>query len=172
MPKFNHRGIVIGLVAVIALLLSITVGLAKDNQKQKFAMLDDFAAETGASGSGESSVSKGSVKIKIKAEGLRPHHQYELKVIITTGRPPIVGLPPDAVVTCGPETSNRRGKARFKCDIDLVQLATEQGFLLDPGDEYRLDFFVTHIHPTDPAGNPQGGGGARSRRHTTSCAGP
>ncbi len=157
MPKFNHRGIVIGLVAVIALLLSITVGLAKDNQKQEFAMLDDFAAENGASGSGESSVSKGSVKIKVKAEGLLPRHQYEMKVIITTGRPPIVGLPPDAVVTCGPETSNRRGKARFKCDIDLVQLATEQDFLLMPGDEYRLDFFVTHIHPTDPAGNPQGG---------------
>jgi len=32
----------------------------------------------------------------------------------------------------------------------FVQLATEGGFLLLPGDEYRLDFFVTHIHPTVP----------------------
>ncbi len=153
MPKFNHRRIVIGLVAVIALLLSITVptALADDDQEQEFAMLDDFATElTGASGSGKSEVRRDSVRIEVKAEGLLPRHQYEMKVTIgdcppepssaADCVPPVMGDP--AVVTCGPETSNRRGKARFRCAIDLVQL-------LGPG-TYRTDFFVTHIHPTGP----------------------
>ncbi len=141
MPKFNHRGIAIGLVAVIALLLSITLGLAKDNQKQEFAMLDDFATEiTGASGSGESKVHKDSVRIKVKAEGLLPRHQYEMKVTIgDEGVPPVMGDP--IFVTCGPERSNRRGKAQFRCELDLVDITGAPG-------TYRLDFFVTHNHAT------------------------
>ncbi len=157
MPKFNHRGIVIGLVAVIALLLSITVptALAGDDQEQEFAMLDDFATEDGASGSGESEVDGDFVEVAVDAEGLLPYHQYEMKVTIgpctspaiADCDAPIVGMP--AVVTCGWENSDSDGEVEFDCDLDLVEL-------LGPG-TYRLDFFVTHIHPTDPAGNPQGG---------------
>ncbi len=135
MPKFNHRGIVIGLVAVIALLLSITVGLAKDSQKQEYDMNDRFADDGGASGSGKISVHKNSIRVKVKAEDLEPHHQYEMKLTIG----PAGDFAPTNVVTCGPKTSNRRGKANFRCDIDLVQL-------LGPG-TYRVDIFVTHIHP-------------------------
>ncbi len=136
MPKFNHRGIVIGLVTVIALLLSITVGLAKGSQKQEYEMRDDFATEDGASGSGKLSVHKDSIRVEVKAEGLDPKHQYEMK--LTIGPPG--AFDPTNVVTCGPKTSSHRGgKARFRCAIDLVQL-------LGPG-TYRVDIFVTHIHP-------------------------
>ncbi len=103
---------------------------------------------TGASGSGVARTHKDSVRIQVRAEGLLPHHQYEMKVTIgdcppdpnsaADCVPPVEGDP--VVVTCGPETSNRRGKARFRCAIDLVQL-------LDPG-TYRTDFFVNHIHHT------------------------
>ncbi len=44
------------------------------------------------------------------------------------------------VVTCGPKTSSRSGKLRIKCTIDLLDF-------LDP-DTYRVDIFLTHIHPT------------------------
>ena len=143
MPRLNHRGTVMGLAAVIALLVSITVAptaLAHDPQEQEFAMLDDFATEqTGASGNGVSSVRGDSVRIQVNTHGLLPHHQYEMKVTITTGRPPVVG-PPPGVVTCGPETTNSSGHVHFDCTIDLVQLHGTG--------THRLDFFVTHIHPT------------------------
>ncbi len=134
----------LGAATILSLLLSITVGptALADSEKQNFDMLADFATEqTGASGSGVSRTHRDSVRIAVKAEGLLPHHQYEMKVTIgDEGVPPVMGDP--VVVSCGPETSNRRGKARFRCAIDLVQL-------LGPG-VYRTDFFVTHIHPTGP----------------------
>ena len=68
MPRLNHRGIVIGLATVIALLLGITVAptaLADDDQEQEFGMFDNFATEqTGASGSGESEVDGRRVKLR------------------------------------------------------------------------------------------------------------
>ncbi len=149
MPKSNHRGIVIGLVAVIALLLSVTVptALADDDQEQEFDMNDRFATEDGASGSGESEVDGDFVQIDVDAEGLLPHHQYEMKVTIGFCSAPHifdcdapVGGPPPAIVTCGWENSDGHGDVEFDCDLDLVEL-------LGPG-TYRLDFFVTHIHPT------------------------
>jgi len=148
MPKFNHRAFVIGLAAVIALLLSITVptALADDDQEQEFGMFDNFATEqTGASGSGESEVDGDIVKIEVEAEGLLPYHQYEMKVTIS---PEGVLIPPvftDPIfVTCGWENSDSDGEVEFDCDLDLVELS-------GPG-IYRLDFFVTHIIPT-VAGN-------------------
>jgi len=147
MPKFNHRGIVIGLATVIALLLGITVAptaLADDDQEQEFAMLADFATEqTGASGSGESEVDGDIVEIEVEAEGLLPYHQYEMKVTISPEgdlRPPPETDP--IFVTCGWENSDSDGEVEFDCDLDLVQLR-------GPG-IYRLDFFVTHIHATEP----------------------
>jgi len=158
MPKFNHRIIVIGLATVIALLLGITVAptaLADDDQEQEFAMLDDFATEDGASGSGESEVDGDFVEIEVEAEDLLPDHQYELKVTIGfcalgTIRENIMSDcdapvgPTPTVVSCGPERSDSDGEVEFDCDLDLVEL-------LGAGPAtYRLDFFVTHFHPTDP----------------------
>ncbi len=148
MPKFNHRRIVIGLVAVIALLLSITVGLAKGSQKQEYEMRNDFATEMGASGSGKLSVHKDSIRVEVKAEGLDPKHQYELKLTIGPCPPVAMGAgdcdPPflsgASVVTCGPKTSSRSGKLRIKCTIDLLDF-------LAPA-TYRVDIFLTHIFPT------------------------
>ena len=139
MPKSNHRGIVIGLVAVIALLLSVTVptALADDDQEQEFDMNDRFATEDGASGSGEIEVDGDIVEIEVEAEGLLPNHQYEMKVTIGPAFEPFA---PTNVVTCGPVTSEDDGEVEIECDLDLVQL-------LEPG-AYRVDLFVTHIHPT------------------------
>ncbi len=168
MPRLNHRGTVMGLAAVIALLVSITVAptaLAHDPQEQEFAMLDDFATEqTGASGSGVSSVHKDSVRIKVKAEGLLPRHQYEMKVTIgDEGVPPVMGDP--IFVTCGPERSNRRGKAQFRCELDLVDITGAPG-------TYRLDFFVTHNHATGlgAAGNGEILSGVLDRDPLLRCA--
>ena len=157
MPKSNHRGTVMGLAAVIALLFSITVAptALADSEKQNFDMLVDFATEqTGASGSGVARTHKDSVRIEVRAKGLLPHHQYEMKVTIVDCPPfpmnasfcdsPVVDDP--LVVSCGPETSNSSGNARFRCAIDLVQLFG--------AGTYRTDFFVTHIHPTGPGVGP------------------
>ena len=150
MPKSNHRGTVMGLAAVIALLLSITVAptaLADDDQEQEFAMLDNFATEqTGASGSGESEVDGDFVEIEVEAEGLLPDHQYELIVIIgaCSVDPVVCPLPIEGMpifVTCGPESSDDDGEVEFDCDLDLVDIAGAPG-------TYRLDFFVTHNHAT------------------------
>ena len=154
MPKFNHRGIVIGLAAVIALLLGLTVAptaLAHGVQEQEFDMNARFASAMGASGSGESEVNGGFVEVQVDAEGLLPHHQYEMKITIGA-------CPPDAlsaggcdspageflpvVVTCGWEESDHFGEVRFDCHLDLVEL-------LGAG-TYRLDFFLTHFHFTGP----------------------
>ena len=62
MSRLNRGSTRIGLAAVMALLLSLTftaTALA-DDEKQNFAMLDDFAVETGASGRGVSRTHQGS----------------------------------------------------------------------------------------------------------------
>ncbi len=103
----------------------------------KFAMLDDFAIEkTGASGSGSVKVRKRSVQIKVKAKNLLAKQAYELNVTIG----PDGSFPPSAFVTFGPVTSKKKGKVKFKEDLDLVGL-------FGPG-TYRLDFFITHDHST------------------------
>ena len=131
------RKTTLGATAILSLLLSITVAptALADSQKDEYDMNDRFATEMGASGSGKISVHRDSVRVAVKAEGLEPKHQYEMKLTIG----PAGDFDPTNVVTCGPKTSNRRGKANFRCDIDLVQL-------LGPG-TYRVDIFVTHIHP-------------------------
>jgi len=91
------RKTTLGVATILSLLLSITVAptALADSEKQNFDMRADFATEqTGASGSGVSRTHKDSVRIQVRAEGLLPHHQYEMKVTITTGRPPIAVLPP------------------------------------------------------------------------------
>ena len=107
----------LGLTALIVLLLSITVAptALADSQKQEYAMNDDFAFEKGASGSGKLSVRKDSIKVEVKAEGLIPKHQYEMKLTIGNCPPgasnagecdaPIIGDP--FVVTCGSKTAKR-----------------------------------------------------------------
>jgi len=159
MPKFNHRGIVIGLAAVIALLLGLTVAptaLAHGDQEQEFDMNDRFATAIGASGSGESEVDGDFVEVAVEAEGLLPHHQYEMKITIGACPPDAIsagqcdgpaGMFLPVVVTCGWEESDSKGEVEFDCHLDLVEL-------IGPG-TYRLDWFVTHIHPTVPgmAGN-------------------
>jgi hypothetical protein len=139
----------LGLTAVIALWLSITVAptALADSQEQEYDMNDRFAFEKGASGSGKLSVHKDSIKVAVKAEGLIPKHEYEMK--LTIGDPddaPVAGDP--VVVTCGPKTSSSSGKLRIRCTIDLLDF-------LAPG-TYRVDIFLTHIHSTDPAGDPDG----------------
>ena len=143
----NHRRTVMGLAAVITLLLSVTVAptvFADDDQEQEFGMFANFATEqTGASGSGESEVDGDIVEIEVEAEGLLPNHQYEMKVIIGPEgdlTAPAFLPPPHGFVTCGWENSEDDGEVEFDCDLDLVELR-------GPG-MYRLDFFVTHIHPT------------------------
>ena len=91
-----------------------------------FAMLDDFAVETGASGSGKANLQEGSVRVSVDAKGLLPNHDYELNITIDF-----------ASFVTFTATSDRHGKIKFK--DDLVGLA--------PG-TYRLDFFVTHDHST------------------------
>ena len=55
-----------------------------------------------------------------------------------------VGVTPPTVVTCGPVRSDDDGEVELDCDLDLVEL-------LGPGPAtYRLDFFLTHFHPTGP----------------------
>ncbi len=93
-----------------------------------FAMLDDFAVETGASGSGKTKVRHSSVRVNVNAKGLLPNTDYELNITIDFG----------SFVTFK-ATSNKEGKIKFREDLDLVGLA--------PG-TYRLDFFVTHDHST------------------------
>ena len=98
----------------------------------EFAMLDDFATETtGATGSGKARVGS-SVEVEVKAHGLIPGHDYELNVTIDFA----------SVATFGPVTANEDGEVEFEEDLDLLSL-------LGPG-TYRLDFFVTHTHPTIP----------------------
>ena len=147
MFRLNHSGTVMALAAVTALLFSIAfapTALAND-QEEEFDMNDRLATEKGASGSGKTAVDGDSVEFEVNAKGLLPDHQYEMKItIVPQGFGPTAS---DAnVVTCGPVTSNSAGDARFRCDIDLVQLRR-------PG-AYRLDLFVTHIHPTVSGGNP------------------
>ncbi len=105
-----------------------------------FAMLDDFAVETGASGSGTADwgfppVQGSSVQISVDAEGLMANHDYELNVTIGRGNT----FPPSSFVTFT-ATSDSDGKIKFEEDLDLVST-------LGPG-TYRLDFFVTHDHST------------------------
>ena len=103
----------------------------------EFAMLDDFATETtGATGSGKARVGS-SVEVEVEAKGLIPGHEYELNVTI--------GPQPDgftSFVTFGPLIADEDGEVEFEEDLDLLSL-------LGPG-TYRLDFFVTHTHPTIP----------------------
>ena len=111
--------------------------LKKGAKPSVFAMLDDFATETtGASGSGSVKVRKRSVQIKVKAKNLLAKHAYELNVTIG----PDGSFPPSTFVTFGPVTSKKKGKVKFKEDLDLVGL-------FGPG-TYRLDFFITHDHST------------------------
>jgi len=101
-------------------------------------------------GRGVSEVDGDFVEIEVEAEGLLPYHQYEMKVTVGFCPPDPINagfcdaptMPTLAVVTCGWENSDSDGEVEFDCDLDLVEL-------LGPG-TYRLDFFVTHIHPTGP----------------------
>ncbi len=94
-----------------------------------FAMLDDFAVEmTGAKGRGKADLDHSSVQINVKAKGLLPNTDYELNVTIDF----------TSFVTFT-ATSDKKGSVGFKDDLDLA------GF--GPG-THRLDFFVTHDHPT------------------------
>ena len=96
-----------------------------------FAMLDDLAVElTGASGSGKAKVRHSSVRVNVHAKGLPPNQDYELNVTINF-----------ASVVTFTATSGNHGDVKFKGDLDLA------GF--GPG-THRLDFFVTHDHPTIP----------------------
>jgi len=105
----------------------------------EFYMNDRFAAEKGASGSGEVKVGDGSVEIEVEAEDLLPNHAYELRVTVgPQGAPFQSGF---FVVTFGPVTSNKNGKIEF--DDEELDLA--------PG-SYRLDLFVTHDHEMTPPG--------------------
>ena len=128
-------------VAVTALLFSmvaVPTALAND-QEEEFDMNDRLATEKGASGIGKTAVNGDSVEFEVKAEGLLPNQQYELRITFgTAGLPPVPGNL--AVVSCGPVTSIRNGDAKFRCDVDLVQL-------VGPG-AYRLDLFITRIRPT------------------------
>ena len=91
-----------------------------------FDMRDDFAVETtGASGSGKTRVEHSSVLVSVKAKSLLPNTDYELNVTIDF-----------ASFVTFTATSDKKGKIKFRGDLEL-----------DPG-TYRLDFFVTHDHPT------------------------
>ena len=100
----------------------------------EFDMNDRFATETGASGSGQADVEGGSVEIEVKAEGLIPGHEYELKVTIDFA----------SVATFGPVTAQEDGEVEFEGVIALA-----------PG-PHRLDFFVTHTHSTVTGDGPIG----------------
>ena len=99
-----------------------------------FAMLDDFAVEDGASGSGQADVEGGSVEIEVKAGGLIPGHEYELNVTIGPFPPFPGGFA--SFVTFGPVTAQEDGEVEFEGVIALA-----------PGN-HRLDLFVTHTHST------------------------
>ena len=140
---FKHRARVVGLAVVLGLLLSVMVApTALASDEEEFDMNDRFAAgtPTGASGSGEVEVDDGSVEIEVGAEGLLPNHAYELKVTIG----PAGGFAPTSVVTFGPVTSDDDGEIEFEEDLGLA-----------PG-TYRVDLFVTHIHPTVAGSGPTG----------------
>ncbi len=108
---------------------------AAANHDFAFAMLDDFAVEkTGAGGSGQADVESGSVEVEVKAEGLIPGHDYELNVTINFA----------SVATFGPVAANEDGEVEFEGVIALA-----------PG-AHRLDFFVTHDHPTVAGSGPVG----------------
>ena len=113
---------------------SVVSSLAKGSP---FAMTDRFATETGASGSGTSDVAGGSIETEVNAEGLIPNHPYELKVSINFS----------AVATFGGASDNE-GEIEFEVDLDLLGIA-------GPG-THRLDFFVTHNHPTVSGIGPDG----------------
>ena len=93
-------------------------------------MVDDFAVEDGASGSGKTRVRHSSVLVSVKAKGLLPNHPYELNVTIG---PAPAGFSSFVTITA---TSDKKGKIRFRGDVPLA-----------PG-THRLDFFVTHNHST------------------------
>ena len=144
------RKATLGVAAFLSLLLSITVAptALADSQKQKYDMNDRIAFEKGASGSGKISVHKDSMRVAVKAKGLIPKHQYEMTLAIgAAGVPPFFSDP--VIVSCGPKTSSGGGGLSIRCAIDLIQL-------LGPG-EYRVDIFLTHIQPTEPAGDPSFG---------------
>ncbi len=94
----------------------------------EFDMLDDFATETtGAGGFGSAGIDENTVQINVRAKGLLPHHAYELNVTIDF-----------ASVATFTATSDKHGTVKFEEDLELA-----------PG-TYRLDFFITHDHPTIP----------------------
>ena len=157
MFRLNQRVTVMGLAALLTLLLCITVAptalAVEGDQEHVFDMNDRFAAEAGASGSGEAKVDGASIETEVEAEGLIPGHQYELRISIGPGNVSPVVAP--LSVGCGPVTADNDGEAEFECesDINLVQL-----FGAGP---YRIDLFITHIHPQDP-GDPIGSNPALS----------
>ena len=133
-----HKQMALGLVVVLIVVvgcqdttttLADGPGLSQkpETHEFEFAMLDDFAVETtGATGSGSTDVEGGSVEIEVKAAGLIPGHAYELNVTINFA----------SLATFGPVTSTEDGEVEFKANISLSVGA------------HRLDFFVTHDHPT------------------------
>ena len=101
-----------------------------------FDMSDDLATETtGASGSGKTRVQHSSVLVSVKAKGLLPNPDYELNVTIDFDV---------ALTVTFTATSDKKGKIKFRGDLEL-----------DPG-THRLDFFVTHDHPTVPGSGEVG----------------
>ena len=110
-----------------------------EDQEFEFDMRDDFATEKGASGFGEAEVDDGTLEVEVEAEGLIPGHKYELNVTIG---PQPGGFA--SFVTFGPESADEDGEVEFEVDIELA-----------PG-AHRLDFFVTHTHPTVAGSGPLG----------------
>ena len=101
-----------------------------------YTMLDDFAVAKGASGSGTATWAwrprrGGSVVIHVEAVDLEAVHEYELNVTIGRG----ATFPPSTFVRFT-ATSDGSGALVFDVNLELA-----------PG-TYRLDFFVTHTHPT------------------------
>ncbi len=144
MLRVNHSGTVMGLAASTAFLLTIAVAPNALAQEEEFDMNDRFATEAGASGIGTTRVDEGSVELAVEAEGLLPKHQYELKVTIG----PPVGFTPTNIVSFGPAKSDDDGELEIEGVLDLVDL-------IGPG-SYRLDLFLTHLHPTTSGFGPTG----------------
>ncbi len=102
------------------------VGAGHVGHLSSFAMLDDFAVETGASGSGKTKVRHSSVRVNVNAKGLLPNTDYELNITIDF-----------ASFVTFTATSNKNGKIKFREDLEGLAPGT-----------HRLDFFVTHDHST------------------------
>ena len=75
---------------------------------------------------------------EIEAEGLQPDHQYEIWVTVSPPGPPFANVISALTAKFGPFDSDEDGEL----EVEELEVSVP-----DPG-SYRVDVFLTHIHPT------------------------